>query len=97
MNIHYHPHFLHQLHIEERISIMEGKSSDGQFLPLMPANTFQTSIKYYFLNKNIFNCREVSFITFIILHKKKLLIMKAQQMLIRSLTLHYYLAQNQIK
>ena len=27
----------------------------------MPANTFQTSIKYYFLNKNIFNCREVSF------------------------------------
>ncbi len=61
MNIHYHPHFLHQLHIEERISIMEGKSSDGQFLPLMPANTFQTSIKYYFLNKNIFNCREVSF------------------------------------
>ena len=61
MNIHYHPHFLHQLHIEERISIMEGKSSEDQFLPLMPANTFQTSIKYYFLNKNIFNCREVSF------------------------------------
>ena len=61
MNIHYHPHFIHQLHIEERISIMEGKSSKDQFLPLMPANTFQTSIKYYFLNKNIFNCREVSF------------------------------------
>ena len=61
MNIHYHPHFLHQLHIEERISIMEGKSSEDQFLPLMPANTFQTSIKYYFLNKNIFNCREASF------------------------------------
>ena len=61
MNIHYHPHFIHQLHIEERISIMEGKSSKDQFLPLMPANTFQTSVKYYFLNKNIFNCREVSF------------------------------------
>ncbi len=61
MNVHYHPHFLHQLHIEERISIIEGKSSEDQFLPLMPANTFQTSIKYYFLNKNIFNCREVSF------------------------------------
>ena len=60
MNIHYHPHFLHQLHIEERISIMEGKSSEDQFLPLMPANTFQTSIKYYFLNYNIFNCREIS-------------------------------------
>ena len=60
MNIHYHPHFLHQLHIEERISIMEGKSSNGQFLPLMPVNTFQTTLKYYFLTKNIFNCSEIA-------------------------------------
>ena len=60
VNIHYHPHFLHQLHIEERISILEGQESDGQYLPLMPANTFQTSLKYYLVNENKLRCREFS-------------------------------------
>ena len=60
MNLHYHPHFLHQLHIEERISVMEGKSSNGQFLPLMPPNTYQTTLKYYFLNDNLLNLSQVN-------------------------------------
>ncbi|MGB2364320.1 MAG: TonB-dependent receptor [Flavobacteriales bacterium] len=60
MNLHYHPHFLHQLHIEESISIMDGQTSDGHYLPLIPANTFQTRAKYYFLNDNVLNCRELS-------------------------------------
>ena len=61
MNLHYHPHFLHQLHIEERISVMEGKSSNGQFLPLMPPNTYQTTFKYYFLKDNLFNLSQFNF------------------------------------
>ena len=60
MNLHYHPHFLHQLHIEERISVIEGKRSNGQFLPLMPPNTYQTTLKYYFPNDNLLNLSQVN-------------------------------------
>lgn len=60
MNLHYHPHFLHQLHFEESISIIDGQSSDGQFLPLMPANKFQSKIRYYLTNENKFKCKEFS-------------------------------------
>ncbi|MDG1190063.1 MAG: TonB-dependent receptor, partial [Flavobacteriales bacterium] len=44
----------------ERISILEGQESDGQYLPLMPANTFQTSLKYHLVNENKLSCREFS-------------------------------------
>ena len=47
MNLHFHPHFAHQLHIEESITLLEGKN-ENNFLPLMPANKFQSLVKYYF-------------------------------------------------
>lgn len=47
MNLHYHPHFAHQLHIEETITLLEGKN-ENNYLALMPANKFQTAVKYYF-------------------------------------------------
>ena len=60
MNLHYHPHFLHQLHIEESISMVDGRSSDNHYLPLMPANKFQSKIRYYFTKENKFRCKEFS-------------------------------------
>jgi iron complex outermembrane recepter protein len=60
MNIHYHPHFLHQLHFEESISIIDGQTSNKAYLPLMPANKFQSKIRYYFTNKNRLKCRDFS-------------------------------------
>ena len=60
MNLHYHPHFLHQLHFEENISLIEGKTLHNQFLPLMPANKFQSKIRYYFTNENKFKCKDFS-------------------------------------
>ena len=39
---------------------MDGQTSDVHYLPLIPANTFQTKAKYYFLNDNVLNCRELS-------------------------------------
>jgi len=60
MNLHYHPHFLHQLHIEENISIIDGRNSDNQFLPLMPANKFQSKLRYYLTRENRSKLKEVS-------------------------------------
>lgn len=60
MSLHYHPHFLHQLHFEENISIIEGRNSDNQFLPLMPANKFQSKLRYYLTKENKYRCKEIS-------------------------------------
>ena len=48
LNLHYHPHFVHQLHIDHSISIIEGKTQQGGFLALMPPNKFQSTLKYIF-------------------------------------------------
>jgi iron complex outermembrane receptor protein len=60
MNLHYHPHFLHQLHIEENISIIEGRNAGNQFLPLIPANKFQSKLRYYLIRENKSRIKEIS-------------------------------------
>ena len=48
MNLHFHPHFAHQLHFDLGLSLLEGKTVDGDFLALMPANNIKTTIRYLF-------------------------------------------------
>ncbi|MEE3037072.1 MAG: TonB-dependent receptor [Bacteroidota bacterium] len=48
MNLHFHPHFAHQLHFDLGLSLLEGKNLDGGFLALMPANNIKTIIRYLF-------------------------------------------------
>lgn len=46
--LHYHPHFAHRLHLEQGISIVEGRQENNQALPLIPQTNFNTSLKYEF-------------------------------------------------
>lgn len=48
MNLHFHPHFAHQLHFDLGLSLLDGKTNEGNFLALMPANNIKTSIRYLF-------------------------------------------------
>lgn len=51
-NIHYHPHFLHNIHIEHNFSIIKANRENNENLALIPANKFSSKIKYHF-NRSI--------------------------------------------
>ena len=45
MNIHYHPHLLHNLHIEQSYSFLNTKNKDDSYgLALTPANSIKTKL-----------------------------------------------------
>ena len=45
MNLHFHPHFLHNLHIEQSYSFLKTKNKDDSFgLALTPANSIKTRL-----------------------------------------------------
>ena len=47
MNLHYHPHQLHNLHIEQSYTFLETKNKDDQYgLALVPANSIKTKILF---------------------------------------------------
>lgn len=46
--LHYHPHFAHRLHLEQGISMVEGRQENNKVLPLIPQTNFNTSLKYEF-------------------------------------------------
>ncbi len=47
MNFHYHPHILHNLHIEQSYSFLEANNKDSQYgLALTPANSIKTKILF---------------------------------------------------
>ena len=49
MNIHYHPHQLHNLHLEQSYSFLHTKNKDDQYgLALVPANSVKTKILFDF-------------------------------------------------
>ena len=51
MNIHYHPHQLHNLHLEQSYSFLHTKNKDDQYgLALVPANSIKTKILFDFNN-----------------------------------------------
>lgn len=47
MNLHYHPHQLHNLHIEQSYTFLQTKNKDDQYgLALVPANSIKTKILF---------------------------------------------------
>lgn len=49
MNLHYHPHLLHNLHLEQSYSFLQNQGEDDDFaLALTPANKIRTRAIYYF-------------------------------------------------
>ena len=51
VNLHYHPHSLHNLHIEQSYSFLNTENKDDEFgLALVPANSIRNQILYDFQN-----------------------------------------------
>ena len=53
INLHYHPHFLHQLHFEQSYSFIEGTSNNDSALALIPSNKIYSEVSYSFKNAKI--------------------------------------------
>lgn len=53
INLHYHPHFLHQLHIEQSYSFIKGTDNSNSALALIPSNKVFTEISYSIKNAKI--------------------------------------------
>lgn len=45
IGFHYHPHFLHQLHLEHSLSYIEAEDNFGNALPLIPQTRFNTNLR----------------------------------------------------
>ena len=51
MNLHYHPHQLHNLHLEQSYSFLHTKNKDDEYgLALVPANSIKTKVLFDFNN-----------------------------------------------
>ena len=51
MNLHYHPHQLHNLHLEQSYSFLQTKNKDDKYgLAMVPANSIKTKILFDFNN-----------------------------------------------
>ena len=50
--VHFHPHFLHQLHFEHDISYVFAEDQNHNPLPLIPQTRFNSNIKYEFKSKS---------------------------------------------
>ena len=48
LGFHYHPHFLHQLHIESSFSYIEAQDNSGNNLPLIPQARINSTVKLEF-------------------------------------------------
>lgn len=61
--IHLHPHPLDWLHITSSFESVTGKQQNGNYLPLIPANRWNSVLKIDFKNKNKFKDSYLSFST----------------------------------
>jgi iron complex outermembrane recepter protein len=52
IGLHFHPHPLDWLHFESSFETVTGKKANGNFLPLIPANNFNNTIRTDFKIKN---------------------------------------------
>lgn len=51
LSFHYHPHFVHRLHIEHNTSFLQATKSDGTPLPLTPQTRLNTLFRYQLSTK----------------------------------------------
>ena len=71
LNLHYHPHSLHNLHIEQSYSFLNTENKDDEFgLALVPANSIRNQILYDFQN-TFFEKFKIDFISLSHLFKFK--------------------------
>lgn len=63
LGLHIHPHPLDWLHIESSFETVTGKLDDGQFLPLIPANSFTNTLRTEFANKAVWLESSYAFLT----------------------------------
>ena len=63
LNLHYHPHSLHNLHIEQSYSFLTTENKDDEYsLALIPANSIRNNILYDFQNTS-FEKYKIEFIS----------------------------------
>ena len=61
INLHYHPHFMHNLHLEQSYSIVETKNHDtNKYLALTPSNKIKTKVRIDFKQKNLKFLKNIS-------------------------------------
>lgn len=58
--LHYHPHFWHEIHLEQNISYTHAVNDQGQFFPLIPPLRIQTSARLSFANKKKLEIEDIS-------------------------------------
>jgi iron complex outermembrane receptor protein len=59
---HYHPHFLHQLHLENNISYIYAQKMDGEALPLIPQTRINSTLRFeQILNKGFIQIENIAF------------------------------------
>ena len=62
MHLHYHPHFMHNLHLEQSYSFVETKNQDtSRPLALTPSNKIKTKIRFDFNQNSLAFLKSISF------------------------------------
>ena len=72
MNLHYHPHVLHNLHFEQSYSFLQTKNKDDKYgLALTPANSIKTKVLFDFENIKYLTRYKLDYISLYHLYKFK--------------------------
>ncbi|MFT7113293.1 MAG: iron complex outermembrane receptor protein [Candidatus Azotimanducaceae bacterium] len=59
IQVHYHPHKIHWLHLESAFSAVMAKDENGNSLPLIPANKINSKVKMELSSSKIFKLRSI--------------------------------------
>lgn len=60
IGIHYHPHFLHQLHFENNVSYIYAQDNKQNPLPLIPQTRFNSTLRFELNTKGFFQIENLS-------------------------------------
>ncbi len=60
IGLHYHPHFLHQLHFENNISYIYAQNDKGTPLPLIPQTRFNSTLRFELNTKGFIQIENIS-------------------------------------
>ena len=72
MNLHYHPHVLHNLHIEQSYSFLQAKNNDSEYsLALIPANSIKTKMVFDFNTYYNISKYKIDYLSVFHVHKFK--------------------------
>ncbi len=70
MNLHYHPHILHSLHLEQSYSFLKAENKNSDYgLALTPANSIRTKILFDFSDYSKFVKYKLNYLAILHVHK----------------------------